>query len=490
MSDVDQVANDLKLFRRNYLDLLDRVSNAAERVQHKFGPNIVSDVYIRPDLGDGPFKSIEKIARKLQERGLEGPGALLELNDVIGLTIVVQYPDQREVAVAELRAQLGKDIVVGEAEVHENKRGYYAHHAICSRLYGIHTLRCEVQVKTMLHNAWAQKMHDLTYKPGGSLDTRLEKLMIAGANMIESAEQQSQTIRDMILVSWDVERDARRQACEYVFEEMLRYNSDLWKDIPEQTEVQMLHGDIEAAITWLAKEEPGSQRLTELLERVNACGKRAARFGWLFAGRLASIRPDENLVSSCILLTDRWLKALPGHVRKGDIRSSEISAIPLMFYIMNNFDDAIRYADRLLDMLAGSKLESKALAVIRFNRAQFLVEREYHAPTKDAGDRAALRREIELVFDDEALRLNEDIESSIQDLRGLIQITFGDTKEEVRAGIGLCTDALAVAAEREKQVSDAYCELNMRLGWRRYFALEAAELARQNVRPLSGSAGL
>ena len=55
---------------------------------------------------------------------------------------------------------------------------------------------------------------------------------------------------------------------------------------------------------------------------------------------------------------------------------------------------------------------------------------------------------------------------------GLIDITFATSTEQVRAGIVKIGTAVEKAAPREQAVSDAYADLNMRRGWRRYFEVE------------------
>ena len=67
---------------------------------------------------------------------------------------------------------------------------------------------------------------------------------------------------------------------------------------------------------------------------------------------------------------------------------------------------------------------------------------------------------------------NDDIEASVIDLEGLIAVTFARTTDEVRAGIVKIGSAVDKAVPREKAVTDAYADLNMRRGWRRYFEVE------------------
>src|SRR5262249_42078249 len=141
---------------------------------------------------------------------------------------------------------------VSKPEVHENRAGYWATHIVCSSRFGAERLNCEIQVKTILHDAWSAKMHDLTYKPIGVLDPKLNQLMASVATTIESLEKQSVLIRDMIKANWNVEEKTRRAARHEVFTTLLAYGEEFWRDAG--TELNELREEIEAATAELATE--------------------------------------------------------------------------------------------------------------------------------------------------------------------------------------------------------------------------------------------
>jgi len=131
----------------------------------------------------------------------------------VGLTLVVSYPDQIDDVIHVLEEELKHaSIIIEERENHQRKNGYFATHLVCRGVQGVEILKCEIQLKTLLHDAWSAKMHDLTYKPVGMLDPRLAALMASIADTIDSVENQSQLIRGMIKASWNVEEKARRAA--------------------------------------------------------------------------------------------------------------------------------------------------------------------------------------------------------------------------------------------------------------------------------------
>jgi len=473
-----QVLEYLERYGPDYSKLFKHVKEAADAAHEDLGPTVIASVYGRPEGSMGPFKDPRKVAAKLRKSGNLSASAFLKLNDIIGLTVVIQYPDQRRAVLQAIRRGLTRHgVKMGSPETHENKKGYFGHHEICRKTYGTDTLKCEVQIKTLLHDAWAKKMHDLTYKPGGKLDRRLAALMEAGSVTIESLEQQSLLIRNLIQANWDVEKEARRLARESVFKEMLDYSGKLWEGTPAAARIQELHEEIEKATPWLAGVPADSDRLQRLMARIGDCcsDPQVVRFGWMLAGRLATLRPDWRIVRSCALITDEWLKVAPDLLESGVVEAREVLAVPLMFYAMNELELSIAYSDKILkDGRYDPVISDKDWAKLEFNRANFVVEREYHFPTDDGRERTRLRAEASAALTAEGL-VDDETAAGVLDLEGMIHITFASTTEEVRKGIRKCIEAEKLSTEDEQGLSEAYANLNMRLGWRRYFELEVEE---------------
>ena len=104
-----------------------------------------------------------------------------------------------------------------------------------------------------------------------------------------------------------------------------------------------------------------------------------------------------------------------------------------------------------------------------------MIEREYHAPTVNEAVRLKLKTDILEVLNRPALRDIDGLQSSLLDTEGLMKITFAGSTDEVREGIEDCVTARTIASSEERYYADAYADLNLRLGWRRYFALEARQ---------------
>ena len=197
-------------------DFLADVRTPCEAIEEALGPAVVRAVYSRGDKQENGeiLKSFPKIAIALAKQRRSRPDAsILTVEDIIGLTIVVYYPDEAALVLERLRAHAGLHVVNPSTDAPKITNGYYAHHVVMRsndpRHYNAH---CEVQIKTMMHDAWAAKMHDLVYKPQGHTDKRLSTMMNVFGEALQSIETQSELLRNLIHERWNAEVK-RRRAC-------------------------------------------------------------------------------------------------------------------------------------------------------------------------------------------------------------------------------------------------------------------------------------
>ena len=75
-------------------------------------------------------------------------------------------------------------------------QGYFAcHYNLRSSDYTTHTPICEVQIKTVLHDGWGAKTHDLTYKSSMDLDPSLVEGFELLGDTLAKIDQQSDLLR-------------------------------------------------------------------------------------------------------------------------------------------------------------------------------------------------------------------------------------------------------------------------------------------------------
>ncbi|MGJ3262143.1 MAG: hypothetical protein ACFE0R_02820 [Salinarimonas sp.] len=478
MQDLNEVARFLDRHEAAYRSLLGAIRDVCSAVKNEPAGAMITDIHSRASHQAGnEFKKMPKIVSKLRARGKEITETnLLELNDIVGLTVVVLYPDVLDDVIDALCMRLGeRRITTTEPERKEDKRGYYATHMICSQVSGGIVRRCEIQFKTSLHDAWSRKTHDLTYKPPGRLDPRLDALMASVANSLELLEQQSVLIRDIIQASWDVEAETVKEVRRLMFDFVRSVADRVWSE-PHATEVRALYDDIEAKADTLAQLPETDPSLEHCIAEIDRCCADEAhlRHGWMIAGRLAALRPRGDLNRFSLKHAEQFMSVARALLDADRIIDKELVAVPTMLYALGEIEEAITYSERLLEPGRYPKLSDAARDDIELNRLCFLTEREFQAPTRDAAHRRRLRMEIEDGLERQRQRGDEAIQSAVLDAIGLARITFGETRAEIRAGIDECIAAV-VMEKGDIRIAEAYREMHLQFGWRRYFELQIQE---------------
>jgi ppGpp synthetase/RelA/SpoT-type nucleotidyltranferase len=447
----------------SYEDLAEVVRKAAETVKKEVGHDIVRDVYSRKTKQGTELKSVAKIAEKIWRKRRESGKKnfkIIELNDIIGVTIVIQYPDQVESVATKLEQRLrGEKIDISKPETH-GELGYYAHHADCiSRRANSANFLCEIQIKTMLQDAWSTKMHDLTYKPQGRLDRRLKGLMQSIGDTLQLIEQQSAQLRDMIQEQWNVEEQTRKIARERLFESL----PSVKKIRTTKSEVRTLIRQINQMKIELENASRNDHVLMDMGAEVAKLCRRYAHLGWLAAFELARLRPQGDQTNLFETAIDEWLG-----LSKAPSDSREVITIPLMFYSLGDLENAVSYSHRILEDF--SKLLTKGdKSYVLFNLANFLVEQEYYHPNRDPKVHKQQEKYIRRLFKRAGgARADAEVRQSTE---GFMLITFGNTPDDIRKGIKLCDGAKSSAAPDEKKIAEAFSELYVRLGWRRLIQL-------------------
>jgi ppGpp synthetase/RelA/SpoT-type nucleotidyltranferase len=473
MSRLDVVRRFINDYGPRYEALLGTVKAGCLKAKSEFGTSVILRVYSRSDKqGISELKETTKIAEAVGDAPTVA--ALQDLSDIIGVTIVVQYPDQIQKVLDRVAEILKPGKIVEAAKRKELRETYFATHAVfISHQLRDQGLKCEVQCKTLLHDAWSAKMHDLTYKPQGSIDLRLRGLVEAISATLEGLEQQSEIVRDMITARQMIERRPFQTSLEALHMGLVDTFMGEWTRTGALEGLEELCGEIEAAGVQLGiadQEEPDLSALAMQITTATAERKRM-RVCWILAVRLVGFRIDPDGLLFLSNVAERVMDALPGLLRDGMLTERELRSVPLGFYVVQSFDLAIDFVDRLLEKADAFALTNECRMLLMFNKATWLVERESMRRAKPAVAAAAQREAIRLLAEFQA---GYDTSKFVElvDTEGLMKIVFGTTKEEVRKGIHLCNKGAALTTdEEESPVAAAYAEWRAHIGWRRYFEL-------------------
>lgn len=192
----------------------------------------------------GRAKEINSLQGKIARKNYTDP--LREITDLAGVRVVCNYESELVEIV---------EVVKSEFQVHEEtdksrdlgveKMGYHGRHFIVSfgpryagvRYDKIAALKCEIQVRTILQDAWALISHNLVYKEEATIPQRLHRDLNNVASLLEIAQGVFDTVKE--------KREAYRQeieqrapdAADFLsqavdFETLLAYSKWKFKHLP------------------------------------------------------------------------------------------------------------------------------------------------------------------------------------------------------------------------------------------------------------------
>jgi ppGpp synthetase/RelA/SpoT-type nucleotidyltranferase len=202
----------------------------------------VYKVYSRGEKQVGEeMKTSRKIRLKFNEfneKSKQSEASLFDVPDIVGLTIVVPNPSDINLVAKALDEAIGRGdlapvALAGAAKgtMIETKHGrpfetggYFAcHYNVRLSAFSPATPICEIQIKTLLHDAWGAKTHDLTYKPSGRIGAELLlSFELLGSNLA-NLDQQSDALRQGIMRNSTV-REAKRRKIQTCVIEMTAKN--------------------------------------------------------------------------------------------------------------------------------------------------------------------------------------------------------------------------------------------------------------------------
>jgi ppGpp synthetase/RelA/SpoT-type nucleotidyltranferase len=463
----------VETLRPKYEALVRAIKHVCQEVAEEVGPAVVKNIYSRGDKQPyGELKATHKLPKALRKekeakrkRGDNSATTFRDIGDLVGVTVVVQYPDQvnpiaERVATRLKRRNKLKRLSKGL----KTDLGYYAYHSVYK---SGDDLRCEVQCKTMLHDGWATKMHDLTYKPVGLLDGRLALLMQTFGDSLELLENQSVSIRNLIEERWKVELKRRHTARQ----QLVDWVKDTKKTKDRSPGFRRIINEItnDARITSAAVTDSVIERYKSEVSELEDLKER-----WELAAYLASRRPGPDLAHFLEMHVDRMLAAALDAIQRGETADHVIAA-PESVIACGDLDLTIAYYEKIIAQFNRYKINANRLGQLQFNYANALIERQYYEPPDEHERLRALQLVDQLIAKGVASKSIKSTPGAIDDTRGFKTIAFATNPDQVHEGIALCEKA------RPRKRSDFplawdYVDLHVRLGWRRLFEIDRPQL--------------
>lgn len=346
---------------------------------------------------------------KIQSRRASGESTygVSDVKDLIGLTILCAYESDKEALELWLKKAFRVD--VSEAKIDDS--GHRALHYIVRPHAGVcvsnpqwQNKRCEIQIKTLLEEAFDAKAHDLTYKPGHlPVTPEIKQQFKHFSAVLHAVDMQSEFLKGLILAT---ERQTllRRAAC-----------VGLYLDYPEDLE----YGRKNGLDPKMDNPPPDRLRLDlETIQRLHAehPNIRLCRLTASYALKFQ----DELFAQQALIMCGPLAASAP----KDGVLQMGVATVE---WALNDFDAAMNHLLQGIDH-AGKRASAKDTANARSTFVYL------------CADRVVNRKSTVLLaeWDERARRYVDELKSSkdpsIIDTLGFHAIVFGATRDEIEAG--------------------------------------------------------
>jgi ppGpp synthetase/RelA/SpoT-type nucleotidyltranferase len=180
--------------RPNYEQLVDEIVYTLKKR--------IKEADIEVSSVTGRAKTLKSFLEKLQRKEYKSP--LEEVTDLAGVRVVCLYREDVRTIEAIVRKEFEVlEKVDKDAEKTADQFGYGAVHFVVklgkkssgARYDDLKLLRCEIQVRTIMQDAWATIQHHLIYKRESEVPKPLQRRLNSLAGLFETADDQFARIR-------------------------------------------------------------------------------------------------------------------------------------------------------------------------------------------------------------------------------------------------------------------------------------------------------
>jgi ppGpp synthetase/RelA/SpoT-type nucleotidyltranferase len=293
-------------------------------------PNNIRVVFSRQPAIKQWDSIVGKINRKREEPGRENY-KYSDLKDLIGITVLCAFESDK----AAFMRWLAKAFFVQEEERVDNletgHRGLHCIIKVNGASYGANPewigKRCEIQVKTLLEEAFDAKSHDLAYKPGHREVSEKVKTQFAQfSEVLRSVDKQSEFLKSLIMAD-ETEMELRRKACVSLY--LASAN-----DLIEELGIDPTSGNIRP------------QALAKLLSEIQQRGEKKADLPLCRYTALCALEcNDELFAQQTFVLCESFLNT-------GSPEPNSFMGVATVEWALGDFENAIAHVKKAIDLSA------------------------------------------------------------------------------------------------------------------------------------------
>lgn len=410
--EVLQIREELDELRPRFEAALEFVASTFTTYRKQAGRFLIRAIIPR----DPKIKEFPRILRKVREAKENGKDLKLkDVGDIIGLKVLCPYPTDVDEVIAWMKSNdMIKVLTPDDAAKKESETGYRGYNFVVTfpeetlQVYPhFRGLKCEVQIKTMLQEAWDAWTHDVVYDPETKEDPEeghkyLFKLL---ADDLKSLDEKSKTLKRQIQKEEKNAERRRRAAAVMYFSEAKSLLADL--------------GVVEAKPLTPRELKEVAGKLEEYLNK----------------NGLSSILCKATMVIG-LMQNDPYYENLALQHAESMVRSNPTSAEAYavkasICWARGEFNDAIRFTEKAIDLIeAGQTASSRRLWEWKGNFAYWVGEAVLDGTldTSSAKDKGI--DYMKEIMKDPAL----STEPGFMDTAGFLDIVLGNTREEVDQG--------------------------------------------------------
>jgi len=327
-----------------------------------------------------------------------------------------------------------------------------------------------VQIKTMLHDAWAAKGHDLNYKPHGKTDKRLSRMMQLFGDALESIEVQSEVLRNLIHERWNAEHSrrqlARRAAWNILGKTLVHPAFD--------PDAVLLLEEIKKAASPQPVTSADLKTWSQIDRKIFGFNRELRRERVWLAVSMAMVSSLADHVDFASREVNDFLRGTSSSTPQDPIYERDILNLPLGLSACGDFGGAIAISQYCLDQK--KDVSSETVNTLKFNLANYLIEEACFSAPKESAELDSLRSRIESLIQGCA-EIEATAPSAFRDLRGMVEVALSDDPEKLRQAIDQIYQSMQAVPPLYSDYAKSYLELHLRVAWRRLLEVEAERSA-------------
>lgn len=182
----------------------------AAHLRHVLRRSKLFDPQVVPTRVSARAKTLKSILRKIQQKTRDGfkfktpQHVEHQINDLAAARVVCDYLQDISFIHGYLKRHPAIKILANKTEdyIANPKDGYRGVHLVVEVKTSFGRARCEVQLRTMLQHAWAEKSHDLLYKLRKTelkrVPRHIRQLMVNHSNLLFDIDTMAFEIADAV----------------------------------------------------------------------------------------------------------------------------------------------------------------------------------------------------------------------------------------------------------------------------------------------------